>query len=437
MLTARAGTVHLCRNLQVDPKKNEPMIIPSIDLQDGQAVQLIGGEEREIEAGDPMPIAERFAVVGDIAVIDLDAAMRKGSNAALIERLVARFDCNVGGGIRDVETARQWLDKGAKRIILGTMAKPEILARLPKERLIAALDARHGEVVVEGWKEGTGQGIMERIAVLKEHVSAFLVTFVELEGRMAGTNLDLAKEIVEAARPASVIIAGGVTKVEEIAALDAIGADCQVGMALYSGRMDLGEAVAAPLKTDRADALIPTVVSDERGVTLGLVYSSRESIRAAVTERRGIYQSRRRGLWRKGEHSGDVQELLSIRPDCDRDSLRFVVRQSGTGFCHLSTRTCFGEDGGLGRLARRLGERARTAPEGSYTRKLIDDPTLLAGKIREEAEELIEARTREEIVWEAADLIFFTLTRLAAEGISLEEVERHLDHRERKVTRRN
>ncbi|MCB1832263.1 MAG: 1-(5-phosphoribosyl)-5-((5-phosphoribosylamino)methylideneamino)imidazole-4-carboxamide isomerase, partial [Geminicoccaceae bacterium] len=138
------------------------MIIPSIDLQDGQAVQLIGGEEREIEAGDPMPIAERFAVVGDIAVIDLDAAMRKGSNAALIERLVARFDCNVGGGIRDVETALQWLDKGAKRIILGTMAKPEILARLPKERLIAALDARHGEVVVEGWKEGTGQGIMER-----------------------------------------------------------------------------------------------------------------------------------------------------------------------------------------------------------------------------------------------------------------------------------
>ncbi|MCB1970975.1 MAG: phosphoribosyl-ATP diphosphatase [Geminicoccaceae bacterium] len=413
------------------------MIIPSIDLQDGQAVQLIGGEKREIEAGDPMPIAERFSVAGDIAVIDLDAAMRTGSNADLVETLIARFDCNVGGGIRDVQTAIRWLDKGARRIILGTMAKPEILRQLPKDRVIAALDARHGEVVVEGWKQGTGEGIFERIEALKNLVSGFLVTFVELEGRLAGTNLDLARQIVEAAKPASVIIAGGVTTVEEVAALDALGADCQVGMALYSGRMDLGEAVAAPITSDRPDGLIPTVVSDERGMTLGLVYSSRESIKAAVNERRGIYQSRSRGLWRKGESSGNIQELLAIRADCDRDSLQFIVRQSGRGFCHLGTRSCFGDDRDLGRLARRLQSRAASAPAGSYSRKLIDDPALLAGKILEEANELVEAGSRDEVIWEAADLIFFTLTRLAAEGVSLEEVEHHLNRRERKVTRRN
>ena len=412
------------------------MIIPSIDLMGGQAVQLIGGEAMAIEAGDPLPIAERFAVVGPLAVIDLDAAMRQGSNRALIEQLVARFDCHVGGGIRDVETALFWLDAGARRIILGTMAKPEILSKLPRERLIAALDAKHGEVVVEGWKEGTGRGILERVAELKGLVDGFLVTFVEREGRMGGTDMDLARTIVEAAAPARVIIAGGVTTPEEVAELDAMGADCQVGMALYSGRLDLGEAVAAPLKSDRPDGLIPTVVADERGVALGLVYSSKGSIRAAVNERRGIYQSRRRGLWRKGESSGAVQELLRVTPDCDRDSVRFTVRQTGAGFCHLKTMTCFGEDAGLGRLARRLGERRDQAPEGSYTARLFADQAKLAAKITEEAAELNAARTEDDMIWEAADLLYFTLTRLAAEGIDLQDVERHLDRRERRVRRR-
>jgi phosphoribosyl-AMP cyclohydrolase / phosphoribosyl-ATP pyrophosphohydrolase len=316
------------------------------------------------------------------------------------------------------------------------MAKPEILSKLPRERLIAALDAKHGEVVVEGWKEGTGRGILERVAELKGLVDGFLVTFVEREGRMGGTDMDLARTIVEAAAPARVIIAGGVTTPEEVAELDAMGADCQVGMALYSGRLDLGVAVAAPLQSDRPDGLIPTVVADERGVALGLVYSSKESIRAAVNERRGIYQSRRRGLWRKGESSGAVQELLRVTPDCDRDSVRFTVRQTGPGFCHLETMTCFGEDAGLGRLARRLQERRDQAPEGSYTARLFADRAKLAAKIAEEAAELNAATTGDDVTWEAADLLYFTLTRLAAEGIDLAAVERHLDRRERRVRRR-
>ena len=413
------------------------MIIPSIDLMGGQAVQLVGGEAMAIEAGDPLPIAERFAVAGPLAVIDLDAALKQGSNRSTVERLVERFDCHVGGGIRDLETALFWLDAGARRIILGTMAKPEILSRLPRERLLAALDARNGEVVVEGWRQGTGHGILERVAELKKLVSGFLVTFVEREGRMGGTDMALAKAIVKAASPARVIVAGGITTPAEIAELDAMGADAQIGMALYSGRLRLGEAVAAIFRSDRPDGLIPTVVADERGVALGLVYSSLESIAAAVDERRGIYHSRRRGLWRKGESSGDVQELLRVTADCDRDAVRFTVRQAGAGFCHLGTRGCFGEDAGLGRLHRRLLERRSHAPEGSYTARLLADPARLAAKISEEARELNAAASRDEVVWEAADLLYFTLTRLAAEGIGLDEVERHLDHRERRIRRRD
>lgn len=413
------------------------MIVPSIDLQGGQTVQLVGGEEKAIDAGDPLPIAERFALAGEIAVIDLDAAMRQGSNAALVERVVERFPARVGGGIRDVETAIRWLDKGATKVILGTAARPEILAQLPRERVIAALDARHGEVVVEGWKQGTGRGILERIEELRPFVGGFLVTFVELEGRMGGTNLELAKAVVAAAGPdARVTIAGGITTAEEIAALDRIGADAQVGMALYTGRLDLADAIMAPLVTDRPDGLYPTVVTDERGSCLGLVYSSRESIREAVRRRMGIYQSRSRGLWVKGETSGATQELLRIDLDCDRDSPRFTVRQTGPGFCHEGTWTCWGEEHGLARLQRTLQHRRAHAPPGSYSAKLLADPDLLGAKLREEAAELAEAKDRAHVLWEAADLLYFTLTRLAAAGIDLAEVEAHLDRRALKVTRR-
>ncbi len=412
------------------------MIVPSIDLQGGQAVQLIGGEAKAIDAGDPLPIAERFAIAGEIAVIDLDAAMRRGSNTALVESLVQRFPCRVGGGIRDVDTAIGWLDRGASKIILGTMAKPEILEKLPRDRVIAALDARNGEIVVEGWQQGTGQGVLEQIARLKDLVAGFLVTFVEREGRMQGTDLERARAIVEAAKPAKVTIAGGITTAEEIRALDAIGADAQVGMALYTGRLELADAIMAPLVTDRPDGLFPTVVVDERGVALGLVYSSPDSIREAVRRRMGVYQSRSRGLWVKGETSGATQELLRIDLDCDRDSPRFVVRQKGPGFCHEDTRTCWGEDDGLGHLTRLLEARRAAAPEGSYTAKLFADRALLDAKLREEAEELTRAESRDEVVWEAADVLYFTLVRLAREGIELAEVERHLDRRGLKVTRR-
>ncbi|HLO40675.1 MAG TPA: HisA/HisF-related TIM barrel protein, partial [Phycisphaerales bacterium] len=106
------------------------MIIPSIDLMDGQTVQLIQGKTRELEAGDPRPLAEKFGQVGEIAVIDLDAAMGKGSNEALIKDLLRRARVRVGGGIRDVETAMKWLDAGAEKVILGTRAVPEILEKL-------------------------------------------------------------------------------------------------------------------------------------------------------------------------------------------------------------------------------------------------------------------------------------------------------------------
>src|ERR687892_769919 len=303
------------------------MIIPSIDLQDGQAVQLIGGEKKALDAGDPLPIARCYGRVGEIAVVDLDAALGRGRNATVIEELIALAPCRVGGGVRTVEAAVSWLDRGAVSVVLGTAARPEILQALPRERVVAALDARHGEVVVEGWQRGTGRGVLERIAELRDLVGGFLVTFVEREGRLQGTDLEFAARIREAAGDTAVTIAGGVTTAEEVAALDELGCEAQVGMALYTGRLGLAEAYAAPLRSDRPDGLWPTVVVDEREVALGLCYSDLESLRAALEGRRGVYHSRSRGLWAKGETSGAIQELLRVDADCDRDALRFTVRQ--------------------------------------------------------------------------------------------------------------
>jgi phosphoribosyl-ATP pyrophosphohydrolase len=412
------------------------MIVPSIDIMDGQAVQLVGGERKAIEAGDPLPIAERFAVAGEIAVIDLDAAMGRGSNAGVVGELVDRFECRVGGGIRDARAATEWLDAGARRVILGTAARPEVLAKLPRERVVAALDARHGEVVVEGWQKGTGRSVLSRVAELGPYVGGFLVTFVEREGRMEGIDMDAVKQVVEAADGVRVTVAGGVTTAGELARIDALGADSQVGMALYSGRMDLGDAVAAPLRSDREDGLWPTVVVDELGRALGLAYSDAESVREAVRRRRGVYHSRSRGLWVKGETSGSGQRLVRVDADCDRDTLRFTVVQEGGGFCHLGTWTCFGHDRGLGRLERRLRARAADAPAGSYTRRLLDDAELLRGKLLEEASELAEAQGHREVTHEAADVLYFALVAMARAGVGLRDVEDELERRSLRVTRR-
>jgi len=412
------------------------MIVPSIDLMDGQAVQLVGGRDKALDAGDPRPIAERFRLAGEIAVIDLDAALGKGENTALIRELCRMAPCRVGGGIRSVEAARAWLDAGAVKVILGTAARLEILRELPRERVIAALDARHGEVVVEGWQKGTGRGVAERMAELREHVGGFLVTFVEREGRMQGIDEAGLREVVAAAGAARVTAAGGFTTAAEIAAADRLGADAQVGMALYTGRLDLADAMAAPLDSDRPDGLWPTVVVDEQGVALGLVYSDLQSLRAAVAERRGIYRSRSRGLWRKGETSGAVQELLRVDLDCDRDALRFVVRQAPPGFCHLETHTCWGPGRGLPALARLVAARREDAPAGSYTRRLFDDATLLRAKLLEEAGELAEAEGREAAAHEAADLLYFLTVAAARQGVTLAAIEAELERRALRLTRR-
>lgn len=411
------------------------MIIPSIDLMGGHAVQLIGGKEKAIDAGDPFPILKKFSLVGDVAVIDLDAALGQGNNTEIIKQMCAQAKVRVGGGIRSLEAALDWLDAGAEKIILGTAAKPELLSKLPKERVMAALDAVDGEVVIHGWQTKTGKDITSVMRELEDYVSGFLITFVEREGRMTGIDSKRITQLIsESKHP--ITFAGGVSSAEDVAEIDKLGADSQVGMALYSGKIDLADCIAASLSSDRPDKLWPTVVADEFGTALGLCYSNIDSLRHAIESGKGTYHSRKRGLWIKGESSGAAQELKSISLDCDRDTLLFKVHQTLPGFCHLKQWSCWGSKSGLPKLEDTLNARRENAPKDSYTARLFSDSELLNAKLLEEAKELVEAETEEDICWEAADVIYFTMVKLAANGLSLSDIEKELKRRSLKVRRR-
>jgi len=416
------------------------MIVPSIDVINGRAVQLRRGREFVLDGGDPLARLEEFAVAGEVAVVDLDAALGRGSNAELIREMVRRAPCRVGGGIRDRDAARAWLDAGAAKIVIGTAASPELCGTLPRERVIAAVDADRGQVVVDAWRRETGVPVLERIRALAPSVGGFLFTQVEREGAMDGFDFQAVVAAVHAAGDARVTAAGGITTTIEIAELDRIGADAQVGMALYTGRLTLGAAVAAPLAQpveNGGRGVWPTVVCDEWGRALGLVWSTPESLARAVEERRGVYWSRsRQALWVKGETSGNTQQLLRVDLDCDRDALRFSVRQHGAGFCHLERPACWPTEFALDDLERTVAERAAHPDPGSRTNKLLGDPALLAAKLREEAAELAKAETPGEVVHETADLLYMALVALVRGGGSLAEVRAELARRHAGVTRR-
>lgn len=201
------------------------------------------------------------------------------------------------------------------------------------------------------------------------------------------------------------------------------------------GKLLVSKVIAKYWKSDRQDGLIPTVVTDEAGVALGLAYTSEESILEALKTQTGVYQSRKRGLWVKGATSGDTQDLVRVGLDCDNDTLKFVVKQTGR-FCHLQQFGCFGNLNGIPALEQTLISRKKSAPEGSYTARLFSDEKLLRAKIMEEAEELCDAKAPQDVAFEAADLIYFALTKAIGAGATLADIEANLDAKSLKVTRR-
>ncbi|MDA7861764.1 phosphoribosyl-ATP diphosphatase [bacterium] len=195
------------------------------------------------------------------------------------------------------------------------------------------------------------------------------------------------------------------------------------------------------LVTDRPDGLWSTVIVDPIGIALGLAYSNHESLLHAIETRCGTYWSRSRDdLWIKGETSGATQQLLGIRMDCDRDCLRFTVTQDSPGFCHRNTHTCFGQERTIQSVVERLQQRLAEADESSFTHRLANQPEMLEAKLLEEAKELSlasQSTDQDEIAWEAADVLYFSLIAMLKNGVSLDRVYAELARRMNRVVRRD
>jgi phosphoribosylformimino-5-aminoimidazole carboxamide ribotide isomerase len=230
------------------------MLIPSIDLMGGQVVQLQQGERLAIATADLDGWMARFAGYPIVQLIDLDAAMGKGNNGNLVEKVCRTLPCQVGGGVRSSDRARELLDAGARRVIVGSALfetsgvrsawAAELAETFGHERLIAAIDSRGGRVVIHGWKTVLPFGPVDAIRSLEPYFGAFLYTHVDTEGLLTGLNLDVVKEIA-GATSRKLIAAGGIRSMDEVEALDALGIDAVVGMAIYTGLIPTGHGPQA------------------------------------------------------------------------------------------------------------------------------------------------------------------------------------------------
>jgi len=222
------------------------MLIPSIDLMGGKIVQLVQGEKKKLEFDNVDYWINRFSSYPVVQLIDLDAARGNGDNRSLVQQIVNRLNCQVGGGIRDIKTAEDLLNMGARKVIIGSALLTEgrihreyarsLADELPKTALMFALDSRGGRVAIDGWRTQTAVTAFDMIRELEPFCESFLYTHIDTEGLMAGIPMDTIQAI-RSATQRHLVVAGGITEQREIDSLDALGIDAVVGMALYTGKI--------------------------------------------------------------------------------------------------------------------------------------------------------------------------------------------------------
>ena len=407
------------------------MIIPSIDLMGGKAVQLRQGKDKVLERDNVLELAAEFSKYGEIAVIDLDAALGSGNNLELIKKICKIADCRVGGGIRTIEKANEMLQAGAKKVIIGTKATPKFLAQLPKDRIIAAIDAKEGVVVNKGWTAKTSRTPKDLIKELEPYCCEFLFTDVDREGLMKGIDFGKIKKLKELTQN-KLTAAGGISFMNEIRLLEDLGVNSQVGMALYTGKIKLDEAFVSLLDFGKNNGLIPTIVQDEQNQALMLAFSNEESLVKTLREGKATYYSRsRKRLWTKGETSGNYQDILKARYDCDRDTLLFTIRQKNAA-CHYGKYSCFDEKNfSFQELYDVVADRIKSPRDRSYTSKIAANEKKIKQKIKEECLEVLEYTDKNNLVWEVSDLIYFVFVLMAKNGIDVKDIENELWRRRR------
>lgn len=428
------------------------MVISSIDLKDGHVVQLKNGKDLVLQRDDSDALIDEFNKYGEVAIIDLDAALRntdeKGNtkNTELLKSLLRRGNVRVGGGIRDVKKARQLISLGAEKVIIGSAAwnasrkdgEPilntafldELVKAIGRQRIIISVDAINGKIAVKGWTETANISLIEGAREAEKYASELLFTCVEKEGCMQGTDMGMVKELRNAVK-CRVVAAGGVNSLEQVVELEHMGCDVQLGMALYTGVVSLKDSFIECLDWKKTDGMIPVIAQSEAGEVLMMGYANKDAFERTFKDGKLTFFSRtRKALWTKGETSGHFLQLVKLRADCDRDTVLATVIPHG-GACHTGSWTCFTSEpdakSNMERLYATIADRFANPKPGSYTATLNDK--RVREKVMEEAEELTEAEGKDEVVWEAADLLYFVSVLMYKEGVNWQDVYNELDKR--------
>ncbi len=432
------------------------MVIASIDMKDGHVVQLKNGKDLVLQRDDADALIADFNKYGEVAIIDLDQALRntdaKGNtpNTELLKSLLRKGNVRVGGGIRDVKKAKELISLGAEKVIVGSAAwnadrkadsdpilnaafLEELVAAIGKQRVIISVDAINGKIALKGWTETANISLIEGAKEAEKYASELLFTCVEKEGCMQGTDMNMCRQLREAVK-CRVVAAGGVNSLEQIVELEKLGCDVQLGMALYTGAVSLKDSFMACLDWEKTDGMIPVIAQSINGEVLMMGYSNKEAVAKTFETGKLTFFSRTRNvLWTKGETSGHFLEVVKMRVDCDRDTILATVIPHG-GVCHTGSFTCFGaepdEKSSMERLYGTISERFANPRPGSYTATLNDK--RVREKVEEEAEEICEAEGKDEVIWEAADLLYFVSVLMYKEGVTWQDVYNELDRRHKK-----
>ena len=289
------------------------MVISSIDLKDGHVVQLKNGKDLVLQRDDADALINDFNFYGDVAVIDLDAAMGhtdlKGNtvNTPLLKSLLRKGNVRTGGGVRSVKRARELISLGAEKVIVGSAAfnkeakgqddilnkefLQELCDSIGKQRVIISVDSINGKIAVHGWKETLDIPLVAAAKAAEQYCSELLWTCVEKEGCMQGTNMQAAKELREAVK-CKVVVAGGVSTVQEIAELERLGCDVQLGMALYTNKVSLKDSFIECLDWEKVGGLLPVIAQSVNGQVLMMGYSNREAFEKTFARAATFWKSK-------------------------------------------------------------------------------------------------------------------------------------------------
>lgn len=414
---------------------NSRRVIVTMDLYNQQPVLVKSGKVFETHSdGDYRKAFEKISIFPDILVVDLNGAFGETvNNRKIVKELATNYYIHSGGGLRTIEDVQDVLESSARRIVISSNITSEFIKQIPKDRLIVEMSINeHDEVLIHGRKTNTHIPItkhLEELALLG--VEAISVTFHQTEGHLNGIPREQITQLMSnfPRKIEKVIIAGGISSLDDLEFLWSFEKVIpQLGSAIWSGRLSIGEVYNAMTKFDEnANAL--AIIQDKDGRVKGHAYMNNEAINMTCETRQLHRFSRQMNrLSLKGESSGDYQYVIKMSHDCDNDALLITVDNTRP-YCHTGNYSCFSLQtvikANINTLKDHINSRRDT---GSYSGKMQSNPELALAKVMEEFWEVTTASSATEVD-ECADLIVHLLMYLNGKGISLDAILNELNAR--------